>query len=643
MANKLSKLKISTKIIIPVVIVLTLSNIVTNYITSHQMDSLAKQSAKDSLNMLTDSVFLTLKNAMNTGDPKIIKQAEDDSRNGIKGLKSLIVAKSKETIELYSPDTAFTKDKETLKSFKTKKEQVIDTYTNNLHVLRVLRPMMATQECLMCHANQKEGDVIGVIDMTFSLKKADETISDTVFFVVVVSIIFILLAIIIIWLVAKKLTDPLRALKNELRLFFSFLDHEVDSIEPFEIKSMDEIGEMVEVLNENIQKTINGIKKDAKAIRESSKICEQVALGSLDVEIKADANNPEINNLANIVNKLIGSLNYNINRVLGTLELYSSDSYDARIESKGRTTGSIKKLFERVNYLGETLTKLSTQNLKNGMALQQTSKIFAKNVDSLAQSSTQQAHSVNQTSDALLDITKNIQNTTQNSKKMANLANSLNTSSAHGQKLAKKTAESMLEINDKVNTINEAISVIDQISFQTNILSLNAAVEAATAGEAGKGFAVVAGEVRNLANRSAEAASEIKALVESATVQAKIGEEIADEMIGGFEALSTNISETTGIIDSVAKDSATQKNKIEEINKAIVNIDKATQENAKVAKETNIVAQQASDIAQKIVEDAGGKKFSGKDDIKIRDNITNTNYTGTEKRKIEKEIKSHTR
>ncbi|RXI27686.1 methyl-accepting chemotaxis protein, partial [Arcobacter defluvii] len=83
--------------------------------------------------------------------------------------------------------------------------------------------------------------------------------------------------------------------------------------------------------------------------------------------------------------------------------------------------------------------------------------------------------------------------------------------------------QSMDEINNQVNLINEAITVIDQIAFQTNILSLNAAVEAATAGEAGKGFAVVAAEVRNLASRSAEAAKEIKAIVENATSKADQG------------------------------------------------------------------------------------------------------------------------
>lgn len=639
MNNNLSKLKVSTKIIVPIIIILTLGNIVTNFIASLQMSSLAKQSANDSLNMLTDSLFLTLRNAMNTGDPAIIKKAEEDSRNNIKGLQSLIVAKSKETIELYSPGSSFTTDEATLKTFATKKEQVLDINKNGMHSLRVLRPMIATNECLMCHANQKEGDVIGVIDLTFSLEQADEMINDTIIFIIALSVIFILITIAAVWFVATKATRPLKNLKNELGMFFSFLANERDTIEPFRVESMDEIGEMVVSLNQNIERIIKGIQKDAEAIKQSSIICEQASFGNLKVKIDAVANNPEINNLTNIVNTLLGSLNYNINRVLNSLDSYSKDAYDIRINSKGKTTGDIKKLFDQVDHLGATLTRLSTQNLQNGLALQQTSDVFSKNVQSLASSSQMQADSLNKTSEALWEVTQNIQNTTQNSKEMSQYANKVNISSEHGQNLAQKTAESMMDINEKVNTINEAITVIDQIAFQTNILSLNAAVEAATAGEAGKGFAVVAGEVRNLASRSAEAAKEIKELVESAALQAEAGKAIADEMIQGYNELNQNISETTKLIDSVAHDSNMQKEKIEQINTAITDIDKATQENAKVALETNIVAQQASDISQKIVEDAGGKKFEGKENIKVRKKIVDPNYKGPERRKIEKNMK----
>ncbi|QKJ22137.1 methyl-accepting chemotaxis protein [Poseidonibacter lekithochrous] len=603
-----SKFRVSTKIILPIVIILTIGNVVTNYITTHQMNTLAKNSAKESLEMLTNSIFITLRNAMNTGDPAVIKEAEEESRAEIKGLTSLIVAKSEKTIEMYSPGSAYTNDKETLETFETKEEQVQEIFKNDSHYLRVLKPMIATQECLLCHANQQEGDVIGVIDVTFSLDEADATISETISEILMTSLAFIVFTILVVWLVVKRTTSPLKNLKDELEIFFSFLAHEKDYIKPFKVHSMDEIGEIVVSLNENIARTTKGLEKDAEAIKESAIVCEEASKGNLHVKINATSNNPEINNLTSIVNNLLSSLSYNIDRTLTVLDCYSSDEYSKRIDSKGSTTGEVKKLFEQVDFLGETLTRLSTQNLKNGKALYDSSLVFSQNVQELAHSSKDQAKSLNETSDALSEVTQNIQNTTQSSKQMSQLANEVTKSSKQGQELASKTAISMDEINQKVEAINEAITVIDQIAFQTNILSLNAAVESATAGEAGKGFAVVAGEVRNLAARSAEAAKEIKDLVEIATSQTQMGKSIAHEMIKGYEVLNENISDTTKLIDSVARDSNIQREKIEQINDSINHIDEATQHNASIAADTNIIAQEASTIAQKIVEDASQKE-----------------------------------
>ena len=604
----INKLRVSTKIALPIFIILLVSSIVTNYVTASQMHVLVKNGAKDSLNMLTDSLFITLRNAMNTGDPAVIKQAEEDSRNNIQGLTGMTVAKSKGTLELYSPQTPYTTDKDILHTFSTKKEQVIEFYKDDSHFFRVLRPMIATQECLMCHANQAEGDVIGVIDLSFSLDDADETINSTVMYIIAISIFFMIFINVVVFLVTKKTTEPLQNLKNELLEFFSFLSNERKTIEPFNVKYMDEVGEIVTTLNENIVKVVDGMDKNAKAISESALVCQNASLGNLDSRINIDAANPEINNLISIVNDLIQSMEKNIDKTLTTLNDYSHDEYGSRIEGKDKAEGSFEELFEQVDLLGETLTNLSGQNLKNGKALQQTANIFSQNVKLLEVSSNEQSALLEETTGSIEDIMNNIRSTSSNSKDMSKIANEVTKYSNDGHKLAEETSEAMTNIYGKVDAILESIDTIKQISFQTNILSLNAAVEAATAGESGKGFAVVAQEVRNLASRSAEASQNIEDLITVASDESKRGSEIAKNMIEGYNTLNERIDSTIKLIDVVAKDNNIQMTKIENINEIIKSVDKNANENVKIVNETNIVAKQSEQLALNIVNDATSKK-----------------------------------
>jgi len=572
------------------------------------MQTLVKNSAKDSLNMLTDSIFLTLRNAMNTGDPIIIQKAEEDSRNNIKGLSKLSVSKSKETLELYSPHVAFTTDKDVLKTFSLKKERVIESFEGNSHFFRVLRPMIATQECLMCHYNQVEGDVIGVIDLSFSLDQADLTISETLTSIFIISISFIVLIILVVWYVTKKSTEPLQTLKNELLEFFSFLSNEKDKIEPFKIKYMDEIGEIVSTLNENIVKVVDGIDKNAKAISNSSKVCQEASLGNLNCRITANASNPEINNLINIVNNFLESMEQTISKTLSTLNKYSNDEYSLRIHGTENFEGSFKELFTQVNLLGETLTQLSSQNLENGTALQETANVFSINVNKLQNSSNEQSVLLDKTTGSIEDIMENIKNTSHNSKNMAIIANEVTKYSNDGHKLAEETADAMNSIYSKVGAILESIDTIKQISFQTNILSLNAAVEAATAGEAGKGFAVVAQEVRNLATRSAEASQNIEDLITVASEESRKGSDISKNMITGYNTLNERIESTIKLIEIVAHDNNIQMSKIENINEIIKSVDKNVHKNVEIVEETNIAAKESEKLASNIVNDATSKK-----------------------------------
>jgi len=198
----------------------------------------------------------------------------------------------------------------------------------------------------------------------------------------------------------------------------------------------------------------------------------------------------------------------------------------------------------------------------------------------------QSSQKLDTTVNAINDLSENITNNTKEIKNMSQQTQSVTNSLKNELSLATQTVQSMDEINEQVNFINDSISVIDQIAFQTNILSLNAAVEAATAGEAGKGFAVVAQEVRNLASRSAEAANEIKKIVEIATSKTNEGKNISTQMINGFELLDTSINTMATIIDTVTNSATNQQQNMQDINESLNDLSTQIKHSADVASKT---------------------------------------------------------
>ena len=303
-----------------------------------------------------------------------------------------------------------------------------------------------------------------------------------------------------------------------------------------------------------------------------------------------------------------------IQDLLEVVREYEQGIYLKQIDTTGMQEDIIG-LANGINQLGDSLASLSFMNLKNGLSLQRGSNMLTQNVNTLSASSSEQASSLEETAVALEEITTTIKNSNQNTMKMQEYSSKVSKSVTDGLKLASQTAGAMEDINKEVNAINESITVIDQIAFQTNILSLNAAVEAATAGEAGKGFAVVAQEVRNLASRSAEAANEIKSIVTNATVKANHGKELAQDMISGYNELNENIEHTVALIGEVTIASKEQESGISQINDAVALLDKGTQQNAQIANETNSVAKESNKIAIAIVEEANSKEFKEKDTL----------------------------
>ena len=401
----------------------------------------------------------------------------------------------------------------------------------------------------------------------------------------------------------------LENINNYFSQFIKFISYEKSEFDYTESTGNSKVDALFRQWNEEIKMIDKRNKDDMKVLGEIVLTADKVEQGIYKNRIKASSNNPTISTLRNTLNNMLGSLESSNSKILSVVNSYTNDNFKDSIQLEDKYKDNMRLLMESINKLGNTLSHNAKSNLNNGETLEKNAHVMTSSMNGLASKANEQAASLEETAAALEEITSITRNNAENAIKMATLGQIVKKSVFSGEELASKTASSMDEINEKVQAINEAISVIDQISFQTNILSLNAAVEAATAGEAGKGFAVVAAEVRNLANRSADAAKEIKNLVQEATVKANDGKTISADMIDGYKELNKNISETIHIIEDVSRASKEQMTGIEQINDAVNMLDRVTQENASEANNIKTIADNVSLLANNLLTDAKSKKF----------------------------------
>ena len=237
------------------------------------------------------------------------------------------------------------------------------------------------------------------------------------------------------------------------------------------------------------------------------------------------------------------------------------------------------------------------------------SEIATGNAD-LSERTEQQASSLEETASSMEELTGTVKQNVDNARQANQLAAGASTMAVKGGEVVGQVVHSMSSINESSRKIADIIGVIDGIAFQTNILALNAAVEAARAGEQGRGFAVVASEVRTLAQRSAAAAKEIKALITDSVAKVNDGSKLVDQAGHTMEEMVTAVKRVTDIMAEIAAASQEQTSGIEQINQAIVQMDQVTQQNAALVEEAAAAAESMQEQARSLTKAVGIFKLS---------------------------------
>ena len=445
-------------------------------------------------------------------------------------------------------------------------------------------------------------------DVGIMKEKAKDEINSIIMNIVIFSLIAIIIVYLIYsYLIKRTIITPLEDLNKAV------VDMTNNNSSNNEIKktSNDEIGYLVDSFNGYISKLKSGYEEDAKVIEEVDSVIAKVNNGFYVYKIEKSSSNKQITSLRDSINSMIDKTNENLVNLNNILLEYGNSNFSTNNSNlETNANGIISSLIASSKLVGITVSEFLSMLVSSGKKLNDDTKILSSSATRLSDSANEQAASLEETAAAVEEITSIVKSNVQNVHEMSILATELQISSKDGEDLASRTTKAMEEIDDQVRSINEAITVIDQIAFQTNILSLNAAVEAATAGEAGKGFAVVAQEVRNLAARSAEAAKEIKSIVESATSKANEGKNIANNMIGGYTNLNTKINKTITLIENVSQASKEEEKGIVQINDAVNALDQATQVNANSATTISELAHEVSFLSENLLQIADRAKFN---------------------------------
>ncbi|WP_342316036.1 methyl-accepting chemotaxis protein [Lysobacter sp. FW306-1B-D06B] len=350
-----------------------------------------------------------------------------------------------------------------------------------------------------------------------------------------------------------------------------------------------------------LTRTMDSVKANLQAINgEIQRLALAAADGDFAARGDAERFEHDFRAMVDTLNRLMSTADGNLSALSTLLQGMARGDLDQHM--RGEYRGVFARMADDANETVDRLAEIVGQIREGSDAISSAAAEIAAGNNDLSHRTEQQAASLEETASSMEELTSTVRQNADNARQADQLARTAADVAGEGGAIVEKVVLTMSAINESSRRIGDIIGVIDGIAFQTNILALNAAVEAARAGEQGRGFAVVAGEVRSLAQRSANAAKEIKQLIIDSVVEVQQGTQLVDQAGRTMEDIVTSVKKVTDIIADISAASQEQSAGIEQVNHAITQMDEGTQQNAALVEQASAAARSLEQQSEQLVE-----------------------------------------